>query len=103
MPTEYYTVEKEVKLTQAEIDLIIEQLNRAEHGVFDFLNYQSVINKLKGEKSYKCSNCKKEFEGKPNFECSCLFNTGFCSNECYVTWHDKHRRELEIKFVKDNK
>jgi len=50
MPTDYYTTDKEVKLTQAEIDLIIEQLNRAEHGVFDFLNYQSVINKLKGEK-----------------------------------------------------
>lgn len=49
-PESYYTEEKEVKLTQAEIDLIIEQLNREEHGIFDFFNYQSIINKLKGAK-----------------------------------------------------
>jgi hypothetical protein len=39
--------EIEVKLTKSEIDLIIEELERAPHNCYNFLNYDKIINKLK--------------------------------------------------------
>ena len=38
IPDEYYVNEKEVKLTQSEIEIIIDELERTEHNIFIFLN-----------------------------------------------------------------
>ena len=65
MPEGYYTEEKEIKLTQAEIDLIIEELNRVEHGIFDFFNYQSVIDKIKRD-CQKVNSGHSELQGSVN-------------------------------------
>lgn len=46
----YLTEEKEVKLTQQEIENIIEELNHASHNFFAFLNYDKIIEKLKNAK-----------------------------------------------------
>jgi len=51
VPKEYCEEEKEIKLTQSEIDLIIEELERTEHNLFLYLNYDKIINKLKGGKA----------------------------------------------------
>ena len=47
IPAEYNTEEKNVKLTQSEIDLIIDELERTEHNIYTFLNYEDLIKKLK--------------------------------------------------------
>lgn len=44
---EYYTEEVEVKLTQSEIQCIIEELGRVQHDIFTFMNYNRIIDKLK--------------------------------------------------------
>ena len=50
IPSEYYTEEKEVKLTQQDIDIIIDHLNRIEHNLFIYMDIDKIIKKLKGEK-----------------------------------------------------
>ena len=50
IPESYYKEEKEIKLTQSEIDMVIEELERAPHNIFTFLNYDKLIKKLGGEK-----------------------------------------------------
>ena len=50
IPMEYYKEEKIIKLTQSEIDLIIEELERTPHNCFEFLNYNKLIKKLKEKK-----------------------------------------------------
>jgi len=39
-----------IKLTERERDLIIEELERVSHNIYDFLDYNKIIKKLKGEK-----------------------------------------------------
>ena len=50
IPTGYYEWKKKVELTQAEIDKIIEELERTEHNLFVYLQYDKLIKKLKEEK-----------------------------------------------------
>jgi len=45
-----YYKEKNVKLTQIEIDTIIDELKRTEHNIFVFMDYEKIINKLEGKK-----------------------------------------------------
>lgn len=47
IPNSYYKKEKNVKLTQYEIETIIEELERVEHKIFVFSRYDRIINKLK--------------------------------------------------------
>lgn len=47
IPEGYYKKEKNIKLTQAEIDMIVDELERTEHNIFVFLSYDKLINKLK--------------------------------------------------------
>ena len=47
IPNDYFTKEKEVKLTEQEIDSIIEALERETHNLFIFLDYDKIIKKLK--------------------------------------------------------
>ena len=51
IPDSYYTEEKEIKLTQNEIDIIIDNLERVEHNIFIYLNLDKIIKKLKGRVS----------------------------------------------------
>ena len=53
IPKEYYKEEKNIKLTKSEIDLIIDELERAEHNIFLFLNYGKIIEKLKNANNTK--------------------------------------------------
>ena len=48
IPEEYYSEEKEIKLTLQDIDKIIEILETQSHSLFVFLDYQKIINKLRG-------------------------------------------------------
>ena len=50
IPKEYYEKEIEVKLTQAEIKVIIEALEFQSHNLFEFLNCGKIVKKLKNEK-----------------------------------------------------
>ena len=50
IPKEYYEKEIEVKLTQAEINVIIEALEFQPHNLFEFLNCGKIVKKLKNEK-----------------------------------------------------
>lgn len=59
IPAEYYTKEKIVKLTQSEMDLIIDELERTEQNVYAYLNYKQIINKLRG----KDEQLRKEIGG----------------------------------------
>lgn len=36
-----------VKLTENEIDLIVDELGRVPHNVFGFMNYDKIVDKLK--------------------------------------------------------
>lgn len=47
VPESYYMEDKMVRLTQSEIDIIIEELERTEHNIFIFMNYDKLIVKLK--------------------------------------------------------
>jgi len=49
IPSEYYLKEIEIKLTQQDIDLIIDELERTEHNLFTYLKYEEIIKKLKNE------------------------------------------------------
>lgn len=44
---EYYTEEKVVRLTQQEIEIIIDELERAEHNIFVYLQFDKIIKKLR--------------------------------------------------------
>lgn len=48
IPKKYYKAEKNIKLNQAEIDIIIDELERTDFNIFTFLNYDKIIKKLKG-------------------------------------------------------
>jgi hypothetical protein len=48
--SEDYSEEKIVKLTQPDINKIIDELEGTEHNIFIFLDYQKIIDKLKGIK-----------------------------------------------------
>ena len=52
-PESYYKKELNIKLTEAEIDIIIEELERTEHNLYTFLNYEKLIKKLKRERCQK--------------------------------------------------
>jgi len=52
-PESYYKKELNIKLTEAEIDMIIEELERTEHNLYTFLNYEKLIKKLKRERCQK--------------------------------------------------
>lgn len=43
---DYYKEEMKVKLTEEDIDYIIDQLNRTEHSIFMFFRYDKIIKKL---------------------------------------------------------
>ena len=58
IPESYYTIEKNVKLTQADIDIIIEELERTEYNIYTFMNYDKLIAKLKGGKNEVNKNNK---------------------------------------------
>lgn len=47
IPEGYFKEEKNIKLTQSEIDLIIDELERTEHNNFTFLGYDKIIDKLR--------------------------------------------------------
>lgn len=47
IPEEYYTKERILKLTEAEIDDIINELKRVPHDLFEFQKYNLLIKKLK--------------------------------------------------------
>ncbi len=47
IPESYYKKEKNVKLTESEIDDIVRELERTEHNVFTFLKYDKIIKKLR--------------------------------------------------------
>ena len=47
IPSKYFTEEVEVKLTQPEIQAIIDELERTEHNIFTYLNYDKIIRKLR--------------------------------------------------------
>ena len=47
IPESYYKKEKQINLTEAEIDRIIEELERAPHNIFKFYSYDGMIKKLK--------------------------------------------------------
>ena len=47
IPEEYYREEKIIKLSQSDIDIIVEELERTEYNIFTFMNYQKIIDKLK--------------------------------------------------------
>lgn len=50
IPKGYYTKEKEVKLTESEIEMIIDELERVPHNLFEFMNYKRIIEKLRNKK-----------------------------------------------------
>ncbi len=50
IPESYYKKKLNVKLTEAEIDIIIEVLNSTRHDIYDYLDYDGLIKKLKKEK-----------------------------------------------------
>ncbi len=41
---------RKIELTEQEIQLIIDELERVPHNIFEFLNYKKLINKLKNDK-----------------------------------------------------
>ena len=47
IPEEYYTKLKKVELTQQDIDIIVDTLERVEHNIFTFQNLDRIINKLR--------------------------------------------------------
>ena len=47
IPEEHYTEERTVRLTGQEIEYIIEELNYTVHNMFEFRNFQKIIDKLK--------------------------------------------------------
>jgi len=47
IPTDYYTKNVKVEITQSEIQAIIEELERVPHNIFTFMNYAKLIKKLK--------------------------------------------------------
>jgi hypothetical protein len=49
IPSEYYMEDIEIKLTQQDIDLIIDELERTEYNIFVFLRYEDIIKKLRGQ------------------------------------------------------
>lgn len=51
IPESYYKKQLKIELTEAEIDMIIEELEVAPHNIFKFLGYDKLIEKLKKEKS----------------------------------------------------
>jgi hypothetical protein len=59
IPESYYKEEKIVKLTQQDIDMIVEELERQPHNVFLFLNYDKLIEKLKSQVQDKSEKVKK--------------------------------------------
>jgi hypothetical protein len=50
IPEDYYKKEINIFLTQAEIEEIIECLSREQHNIFEFLNFEKIIKKLKKKK-----------------------------------------------------
>lgn len=50
----YFNEEKVIKLTQQQIEAIIEELGHADHGLFIFMDYQKIIDKLKDASSTLC-------------------------------------------------
>jgi hypothetical protein len=50
IPEKYYKELKKVELTEADINIIIEALNSSQHNLFEYLNYDKIIKKLKGKK-----------------------------------------------------
>lgn len=51
IPTEHYTEEKIVKLTQAQIEELIRILNYQQHSLFVYMEYQKIIDKLNDGKA----------------------------------------------------
>ena len=47
---DYYKEERNIKLTQSEIDLIIDELERTAHNIYTFLKYSDLIKKLRKTK-----------------------------------------------------
>ena len=58
IPESYYTEKKLIELTQADIDIIIEELERTEYNIYTFMNYDKLIAKLKGGKNEVNKNNK---------------------------------------------
>ncbi len=48
IPESYYTEENEVKLTHADIDSIISELENTSHNLYVWAGYEKIINKLNG-------------------------------------------------------
>jgi len=42
---------RNIKLTENEIQLIVEELERIPHNVYQFLNFEKIIEKLNGDKN----------------------------------------------------
>ena len=59
IPDSYYKKEKIVKLTQSEIDRIMEVLERQPHDQYEFWQTEELIEKLKGYESdvSQCKHC----------------------------------------------
>ena len=59
IPDSYYKKEKIVKLTQSEIDRIMEVLERQPHDQYEFWQTEKLIEKLKGYESdvSQCKHC----------------------------------------------
>jgi len=47
IPAEYYKKKLKVELTVQEIEDIIDELERTQHNIFTFMNYNKIIEKLK--------------------------------------------------------
>ena len=54
IPEEYYKKELVVKLTAQDIERITRELNMISHEVFEFLDYQKIVDKL--NKALECSH-----------------------------------------------
>jgi hypothetical protein len=56
IPESYYTEKKAIELTQADIDIIIEELERTEYNIYTFMNYDKLIAKYKEAKRIYCKS-----------------------------------------------
>ena len=55
---------KTIKLTKNEIEIIIEELGQQPHSVYEYLNYEKIINKLKDGLNSEDENNKKVSKDK---------------------------------------
>jgi len=62
IPEEHYTEERTVRLTGQEIEYIIEELNYAVHNMFEFGNFQKIIDKLKNHSPHQSEGVVEEVD-----------------------------------------